>query len=89
MGYGSIGGMYGVLLYWWVVWGIALLVGCMVYCSIGGLYGVWLYWRDAWGMALLVCCMGYGSIGGLYGVYNVCSIAGCMANSFIGLLNGK
>ena len=51
MGYSFIGGLYGVLLYWygavwgillywWVVWGIALLVGCMGYCSIGGLYGV-------------------------------------------------
>ena len=43
MGYSSIGGLYGVLLYWWAVWGIALLVGCMGYSSImsiGGLYGV-------------------------------------------------
>ena len=48
MGYSSIGGMYGVLLYWWIVWaiaiggdvwGISLLAGCMGYCSIGGLYG--------------------------------------------------
>ena len=31
MGYNSIGGMYGVLLYWWVIWGIALLVGSMGY----------------------------------------------------------
>ena len=53
MGYCSIGVLYGVylywravlvgcmgvLLYWWVVWGIALLVGCMGYSSLGGLYG--------------------------------------------------
>ena len=52
MGYSSIGGLYGVLLYWWVVCGIALLVGCMGCGSIGGLYGVYN-----------VC-----SIGGLYGV---------------------
>ena len=52
MGYSSIGGLYGVLLYWWAVWGIALLAGCMGYCSIYGLYGVYN-----------VC-----SIGGLYGV---------------------
>ena len=51
MGYISIGGLYGVLLYWWAVWGIALLVGCMGYIK----------------SALLVECMGYGSIGGLYG----------------------
>ena len=52
MGYSSIGGMYGVYLYGWAVWGIALLVGCMGYIMC----------------ALLVCCMGYGYIGGLYGV---------------------
>ena len=50
MGYSSIGGLYGVLLYRWAVWGIALLVGCiwgiallvgcMGYSSIGGMYGV-------------------------------------------------
>ena len=40
MGHSSIGVLYGVLLYWWAVWGIALLVGCMRYSSIGGLYGV-------------------------------------------------
>ena len=51
MGNSSIGGMYGVYnvcsicvmygvwLFWWAVWGIALLVGCMGYCSIGGLHG--------------------------------------------------
>ena len=44
MGYSSVGGLYWVLLYWWAVWGIALLVGCMGYSSIGGLYGVLLYW---------------------------------------------
>ena len=27
-------------LYWWAVWGIALLAGCMGYSSIGVLYGV-------------------------------------------------
>ena len=37
MGYCSIGGLYGV----WLYWGMALLVGCMEYCSIGGLYGVY------------------------------------------------
>ena len=36
----SIGELYGVWLYWWAVWGIALLVGCMGYSSIGGMYGV-------------------------------------------------
>ena len=48
MGYSSIGGMYGVYnvcsngglygvqLYWWAVWGIALSVGCLGYGSIGG-----------------------------------------------------
>ena len=40
MGYSSIGGLYGVWLYWRAVWGIALLVGCMGYSSIGGMYGV-------------------------------------------------
>ena len=40
MGYSSIDGLYGVYLYWWAVWGIAILVGCMGYSSIGGLYGV-------------------------------------------------
>ena len=40
MGYGSIGGLHGVWLYWRVVWGIALLVNCMGHSSIGGLYGV-------------------------------------------------
>ena len=39
MGYSFIGGLYGVLLYWWVVWGIVLLAGCMGYCSIGGCMG--------------------------------------------------
>ena len=52
MGYSSIGGLYGVLLYWWTVWGIALLVGCMGYIMC----------------ALLVGCMVYSSIGGLYGI---------------------
>ena len=44
MGYSSIGGLCGVLLYWRVVWGYimcTLLVGCMGYDSIGGLYGVY------------------------------------------------
>ena len=40
MGYSSIGGLYGVYFNWRAVWGIALLVGCMVYSSTGGLYGV-------------------------------------------------
>ena len=40
MGYSSIGGLYGVYLYWWAVWGISLLGGFMGYSSIGGLYGV-------------------------------------------------
>ena len=48
----SIGGMYGVLLYWRAVWGMAQLVGCMGYSSIDILYGVYN-----------VC-----SIGGMYGV---------------------
>ena len=40
MVYSSIGGLYGVMLYWRVIWGIALLVGCMGHSSIGGMYGV-------------------------------------------------
>ena len=36
----SIGGLDGVLLYWWAVWGIALLVSCIGYSSIGGLHVV-------------------------------------------------
>ena len=51
MGYISIGGLDGALLYWRAVWGIALLVGCMGYILC----------------ALLAVFMGYGSIGGLYG----------------------
>ena len=39
MGYSSIGGLYVVWIYWWAVWGIALLAGCMGYSYIGGLYG--------------------------------------------------
>ena len=52
MGYSSIGGLYGVCLYWWVAWGITLLAGCMgnIVCAI------------------LVGCMGNSSIGGLHGV---------------------
>ena len=40
MGNSSIGELYGAWFYWWAVWGIALLVGCMGHSSIGGLYGV-------------------------------------------------
>ena len=69
MVYSSICGLNGVWLYWWVVWGIALLVGCVGYSSIGGLCGVCvLYWWAVWGMTLLVGCMGHSSIIWLYGV---------------------
>ena len=41
MGHSSIGRLYEVcVLYWWAVWGIALLVGCMGYGSVGGFYEV-------------------------------------------------
>ena len=48
IGYSSIGGRYGALLYWWDVWGIALLVGCMGYCSIGGLFRVYTVYYIGW-----------------------------------------
>ena len=38
MEHSSIGGLYLVQLYWWAVWGIALLTGlwgtlCVLYCN--------------------------------------------------------
>ena len=49
MGYSSIGGLYGVWLYWRDVWGIVLLAGFKGYIMC----------------ALLAGCMGYSSINNL------------------------
>ena len=51
------GGLYGIGVYWGIVWYWCVLGDCMVLVCTGGLYGIGVYWGIVWYWCVLGDCM--------------------------------